>query len=359
VHELLLPPATVLGVHTREETPGCVTLAVVKPREKFREFPSKLAVSIAEPLALTAAGALAVKPMLLLPEVMVTRAGTTTDRLLLLSEMIVELVTAPLRLTVHAAVPGGVRLAGVHVRFESTGAAVALFKVSVKVLETELIWAVSSAEPLALTAVGASAVNVALLAPAETVTDDGTLTDALPLVRATLVEVVTAALKFTVQDDVAGGVRLEGLHVRLESVGVAVALFRVNVKFLEPPLKLAVSKAELLALTAVGALAVNVALLEPAETVTDDGTLTDALPLVSATLVEVVTAALKFTVQDDVAGGVRLAGVHVRLDTVRTGWIIVMVVPVPVALMATPLASGAERPERETMDEAFVVPAAI
>ncbi len=261
MHELLLPPATVLGVHTREETPGCVTLAVVKPREKFREFPSKLAVSIAEPLALTAAGALAVKPMLLLPEVMVTRAGTTTDRLLLLSEMIVELVTAPLRLTVHAAVPGGVRLAGVHVRFESTGAAVALFKLSVKVLETELIWAVSRAEPLAL--------------------------------------------------------------------------------------------------TAVGALAVNVALLEPAETVTDDGTLTDALPLVSATLVEVVTAALKFTVQDDVAGGVRLAGVHVRLDTVRTGWIIVMVVPVPVALMATPLASGAERPERETMDEAFVVPAAI
>jgi hypothetical protein len=459
VQELLLPPATVLGLQTREETPGCVTPAAVKPREKFREFPLKLAVSIAEPLALTAAGALAVKLMLLLPGAMVTSGGTVTDVLPLLSEMMVELVTAPVRLTVHAAVPGGVRLAGVHVRFESAGVAAALFKVSVKVLETPLILAVSRAEPLALMAVGALAVNPALLAPAEIVTDDGTLTDALPLVSATLVEVTTAALKFTVQDDVAGGVRLAGVHVMLESAGVTVALFKVSVKFLETPLMLAVSRAEPLALTAVGALAVNPALLAPAETVTefgtvtdalpllsatlvevataalkfsvqDDvaggvrlegvqvtlesagvtvalfkvsvkvletplmpavsraepvalmavgalavnpallapaetvsnaGTLTDALPLVSATLVEVATTALKFTVQDDVAGGVRLAGVHVRLETVGTptGWMIVMVVPVPVALMAPPLASGAERPAKETTDEELVVPAAI
>ena len=129
MQELLLPPVTVLGLHTRDETPGCVTLAVVKPREKFREFPPKLAVSIAEPLALTAAGALAVKPMLLTPEGMVTEGGTVTEALLLLSETIVELVAAPLRLTVHAAMPGGVRLAGVHVRLESVGVADGLFKV--------------------------------------------------------------------------------------------------------------------------------------------------------------------------------------------------------------------------------------
>jgi hypothetical protein len=148
--------------------------------------------------------------------------------------------------------------------------------------------------------------------------------------------------------------------VALESVGVTAALFRVSVKLLELPLRLAVSRAEPVALTAVGALAVNPALPAPAETVTDAGTLTDALPLVSATLVEVATAALKFTVQDDVAGGVKLAGVQVRLDTVRrTGWMIVIVVTAPVALMAPPLASDTERPDKETTDEGFVVPAAI
>jgi hypothetical protein len=230
----------------------------------------------------------------------------------------------------------------------------------VKVLETPLILAVSRAEPVAFTAVGALAVNPALLAPAETVTDAGTLTDVLPLVSATLVEVATAALKFTVQDEVAGGVRLAGVHVTLESAGVTAALFNVSVKVLEVLPMLAVSRAEPVALTAVGALAVNPALLAPAETVTDAGTLTDALPLVSATLVEVATAVLKFTVQDEVAGGVRLAGVHVRLESVpTTGWMIVMTVPVPVAPMAPPLASAAVRPDNETTDEGFVVPAAI
>jgi hypothetical protein len=219
VQELLLPPATVLGLHTRDDTPGCVTWAVVKPREKFLEFPLRLAVSIAELLALTAAGTLAVKPMLLAPDPMVTEGGTVTDGLPLLSETIVEPVAAPLRLTVHEAVPGGVRLAGVHVRFESTGGPPGAFRASVKFTETPLRLAVSRAEPFALTAAGALAVNPALLAPAETVTDGGTLTDALPLVSATLVELATAPLRFTVQDDVAGGVRLAGAHVRFESVG--------------------------------------------------------------------------------------------------------------------------------------------
>jgi hypothetical protein len=235
-----------------------------------------------------------------------------------------------------------------------------LFKVSVRVLETPLILAVSTAEVVALTAVGALAVNPALLAPAETVTDAGTVSDALPLVNTTLVEVAAAALKFTVHAAVPGGVRLAGVHVRFESAGAAAALFKVSVKVLETPLRLAVSRAEPVALTAVDALAVNPALLAPAETVTNAGTLTDALPLVSATLVGVAAAALKFTVQVDVAGGVRLAGVHVRLDTVRrTAWMIVMVVPAPVALMAAPLASDAERPDKEMADEDFVVPAAI
>ena len=360
VHELLLPPVTVLGLHTRDETPGCVTWAVVKPREKFLEFPLRLAVSIAELLALTAAGALAVKPMLLAPDPMVTEGGTVTDALPLLSETLIEPVAAPLRLTVHEAVPGGVRLAGVHVRFESTGGPPDAFKVSVKFLEVPFRLAASDAKLFVLTADGALAVKPALLAPAETVTDEGTLTDALPLESATLVELVAAAVRLTVHDAVAGGVKLAGVHMRLESADTADGLFKVSVKFLELPFTLAVSRAEPLALTADGALAVKPALLAPAETVTVGGTLTDALPLDSATLVEPATAPLKFTVQEDVAGGVTLAGLHVRLDTaLPTGWMIVMVVPVPVALMAPPLASDAERPDRDTTDDVLGVPAAI
>jgi len=361
VQELLAPPATVLGLHTRDDTPGCVTLAVVKPREKFLEFPLKLAVSIAEPLTLTADGALAVNPMLLAPDAMVTDCGTVTDELLLLSETMVELVTAAVRLTMHDVVAGGVKLEEEQVRLDSVAVAAALFKAIVKFLEVPFRPAVSRAELFALTADGALAVNPALLAPAKTVTDGGTLNDALLLVSATLVELVAAAVRLTVHDAVAGGVKLEVEQVRLESVGVAVALFKVNVKFLEVLFRLAVTRAELFALTADGALAVKTALLAPAKTVTDGGTLSDALPLVSATLFEVAAAALKFTVQDDVAGGVKLDGVHVRLDTdtVDTGWLMVMVVPVPVALIPAPLASDAERPERETGDEVLDVSAAI
>jgi hypothetical protein len=248
----------------------------------------------------------------------------------------------------------------VHVRFESTGGPPDAFKVSVKFLEVPFRLAASDAKLFVLTADGALAVKPALLAPAETVTDEGTLTDALPLESATLAELVAAAVRLTVHDAVAGGVKLAGVHMRLESAGTADGLFKVSVKFLELPFTLAVSRAEPLALTADGALAVKPALLAPAETVTVGGTLTDALPLDSATLVEPATAPLKFTVQEDVAGGVTLAGLHVRLDTaLPTGWMIVMVVPVPVALMAPPLASDAERPDRDTTDDVLGVPAAI
>jgi len=289
----LLPPATVLGLHATDDTPGCVVWPVVSPREKFLEFPLRLAVSRAELLAVTAFGALAVKPMLVAPDPIVTDGGTVTAELPLLRETLVALVAATLRLTVHEAVPGGVRLVGVHVRFDSTGGPPGAFKASVKFTETPFRLAFSRAEPLALTEDGALAVNPALLAPAETVTDRGTLTDALPLDTATLVELATAALMYTMQEDVAGGVKLAGLHTRLEGVAVADGLFKVSVKFLEAPFRLAVSSAELFTLTADGAFAVNPALLPPADTVTDGGTLTDALPLDSATLVELVAAALR------------------------------------------------------------------
>jgi hypothetical protein len=199
----------VLGLHTTDETAGCVTWAVVKPREKFLEFPLRLAVNMAEPLAFTAAGALAVKPALPAPDPIVTESGTLTAALPLLSETLVALVAAALRLTVHEAVPGGVRLAGAQDRLESTGGPPGALKVSVKFTETLFRLAVSRAELFTLTTDGAFAVNPALLEPAETVTDEGTLTDPLPLASPTLIGLAVVALKYTVQEVVAGGVRLD------------------------------------------------------------------------------------------------------------------------------------------------------
>lgn len=209
MQDVLLPPVTVLGLHTTDDTAGCVAWAVVKPREKFLEFPLRLAVNMAVLLAITAAGALAVKPALLAPDPIATESGTLTAVLPLLSETLVALVAAALRLTVHEAVPGGVRLAGVHDRFESAGGPPGAFKVSVKFTEALFRLAVSKAELLILTAEGAFAVNPALLEPAETVTDGGTLTDPLPLASPTLIALAVVAVKYTVHEVVAGGVRLD------------------------------------------------------------------------------------------------------------------------------------------------------
>jgi hypothetical protein len=53
--------------------------------------------------------------------------------------------------------------------------------------------------------------------------------------------------------------------------------------------------------------------------VTVAGTVTDPLPLDSATLVLVVAAAERVTVQVDVPGGVSLPGVQLRLDSTGGG----------------------------------------
>src|SRR5690348_12053167 len=110
-----------LGVQESEDTPGCVTCALVSPSEKLRELPFKLAVNVAEVSELTAVGALAVKVALEDPLEIETEMGTVTSALLLDNPTLAPDAAAPVRLTVHEAVPGGVRLAGVQVRLESTG----------------------------------------------------------------------------------------------------------------------------------------------------------------------------------------------------------------------------------------------
>jgi len=64
---------------------------------------------------------------------------------------------------------------------------------------------------------------------------------------------------------------------------------------------------------------VKLALLAPEPMVTVAGTVTDPLPLDSATLVLLVAAAERVTVQVDVPGGVSVPGEQLRLDTVGGG----------------------------------------
>jgi hypothetical protein len=74
----------------------------------------------------------------------------------------------------------------------------------------------------------------------------------------------------------------------------------------------AVITAVVLELTGDG-VTVKLAVVEPELTVTEAGTAADPLPLESATLVLLVGATFRVTVQVDLVGAVMLAGLQVRL----------------------------------------------
>lgn len=220
VQELLVPPVMLLGEHATEDTLGCETCAVVRVREKFRTLPFRLAVSITVVFALTVDDAAAVNPMLVVPFSIVTGDETVTFELLLEIAIFVLLLAAPLKLTVQAAVPGGFRLPGVHVRFDSTGAAPPV-SVTGKVLVTPFRTAEIVTGVFELTDDAAVAVNPMLLVPVATVTGDDTVNFALLLETDTFVLLAADPLRLTMQEVVPGGVRLAGVHVTLDNTGPA------------------------------------------------------------------------------------------------------------------------------------------
>jgi hypothetical protein len=216
VQVVLVPPLTVFGLQTNDETPGCVPAAGVKPSEKFRELPFRVALNSTDVLLLTAEVALAVKMFELEPDDIVTFGGTETRNELPLDSVTVDaLVAAAVRLTVHVAVAGGDKLPGTQFRLDSAGAAV---RVSEKVFDNPLCVAVITAVVLLLT-VEVVTVKLALGEPELTVTDAGTLAEVLPLESDTLVLLGTLPLMVTVQVELVGGVTLAGVQVRFERVG--------------------------------------------------------------------------------------------------------------------------------------------
>ena len=94
----------------------------------------RVAVIVTVRFELAADGALAVKLTAVAPFETTAEAGTVTLALLLESPTLVLPCAAPLSVTVQDVVPGAVRVPGVHVRLESTGAGGV--KVTEKVLVT-------------------------------------------------------------------------------------------------------------------------------------------------------------------------------------------------------------------------------
>ena len=158
-----------------------------------------------------------------------------------------------------------------------------------------------------LTTVPAVAVNVTVVAAAGTVTDVGTVSKALLLESETSDPPAGAAPEsVTVQVEAALLARLAGAQTRL--VRVMVGATNEIVAVLGTPAKVAVTVAAwLLAMTP--AVAVNVAVVAAAGTVTDAGTVSKALLLESETSDPPAGAPLEsVTVQVDAALLARLVG---------------------------------------------------
>ena len=158
------------------------------------------------------------------------------------------------------------------------------------------------------------ALNVAVVAPAATVTEAGTVSTVLLLVRVTAAPPVGATcVSVTVQVLDAFCPRLVGLHASEDTVTGAT---RLIVALAELLLYVAVTVA-LWLLAMVLVVALKVAVVAPAATVTEAGTVSTVLVLVSVTAAPPVGAAcVNVTVQVLDAFCPRLVGLHTSDDTV-------------------------------------------
>lgn len=176
------------------------------------------------------------------------------------------------------------------------------------------------------------AVKVALLSPAPTLTLDGTVMLALLLDRLTLAALAAAAVKVTVQVEVPGAFTVAGEQLKLLNCAAAA---RLMVDGWLWPFKVAVTRALWLLLT-VPEVAVKVALPWPEATMTLAGTVSNPLLLESATVVALVAALFKVTVQVLVALLPRVEGTHAsELSCAGATKLMVLVRFTPPALAVT------------------------
>ena len=276
--------------------------------------------------------AVAVKLAVVAAAATVTEAGTVSAALLLDNATEEPLVGAALdKVTVQVEEPPEATVFGEHasVVTVATGETV-----------TEAVAELPSKEAVRVTAVDvvtvpAVAVRVAVVAAAATVTEAGTVRAALLLDNATEDPPVGAAWdKVTVQVDEPPEVTVFG-----EQAKVVTVVFgdTVTEAVAELPFKEAVNVTAV-DVVAVPALAVNVAVVAPAATVTDAGTVSAALLLDKATEAEADGAMESPTVQVDVAPDSTELGRHCSVETVGAT---LMTPPLPVSARNVPSEAAA------------------
>jgi hypothetical protein len=157
----------------------------------------------------------------------------------------------------------------------------------------------------------AVALKIAVVAPIGTVTDAGTVSKALLLSSVTLESPLGAVwVRVTVQVLTALCPRLVGLQAKVETSTDA---SRPTVAVCELVPRVAVTVALWLLAMEAAAVALKVAVVAPAATVTDTGMVSEALLLARVTLEPPVgAAAFKVAVQLAAALGAKLMGLHVR-----------------------------------------------
>jgi hypothetical protein len=171
------------------------------------------------------------------------------------------------RTTVQLLVPGAVTVAGAQVKLPTWTKGVIVVAAE---RVTPAALTVTVTEVFAAT-VPALAAKVAVVTPAGTVTDAGTVKAGLLLDAAAANPPAPAAfVSDTVQVAVPPEAIVPGLHARPESAG---GVMTASEKVFEAPFRLAVSTAVASAVT-LPTLAGKLALVAPAATVTDAGTVT-------------------------------------------------------------------------------------
>ena len=280
VHVVEAPEFTLVGLQLRAET----LMGTTRLRVTVWEVPFRVAVTVAVWLVVMVPTVAVKEAEVLLPGTL-TEAGTV--RAELLSESVTlapPLGAAWLRVTVQAVEDPEFTLVGLQVSAET---AVGATKVRVAVWEAPFRVAVRVTLWLVVT-VPAVAVKVVEVLLAATVTEVGSVSAELLSESATLVPPVGAAwLRVTVQVVEAPELTLVGLQVSAE---IAVGATRLRVAVWEAPFRVAVTVA-LWLVVSVPAVAVKLAEVLLAATVTEAGSVSAELLSESVTLAPPVGAA--------------------------------------------------------------------
>ncbi|HUJ21513.1 MAG TPA: hypothetical protein VLX58_08340 [Bryobacteraceae bacterium] len=354
VQELAAPEGIVPGVQVRPaRLGGAAWMVSVADRVAPVDAAEMIAVCVVVTEVVVTMNALLVRPA----ETVISAGAGAAELLLDIVTTVPPAGAAETRFTVQDVFAPPIRVLGVQTIEETAGSTIVV-RVSEKVFETLASVAVMVTVVL-LDTDEVVTVKLAVEEPELTVTEEGTEATELELLASdTLVLLEALPLNVTVHVEVAGGVTLAGLHERFDSVGAAGV--RVSEKVFETLASVAVMVTVVL-LDTDEVVTVKLAVEEPELTVTEEGTeATELALLASDTLVLLEALPLNVTVQVEVAGGVTLAGLHKRFDSVGAGgWLIVTVAPLAVIASALPLPSTAEGLVIPTGEEVAVVPEAI